>query len=489
MQKPTATSLPEAYNALGDERAYERSTLRRSIVHIGVGGFHRAHLAHYIHLLCLAGHTDWSITGAGVMPGDSAMADALSSQESLYSLIVRDASVTEVSIIASLVDYIHAHPDPGPLVDRIASPDTQIVSLTVTEGGYPIDDVTGEYQSDSPVSGADSAFGILALALEERRTRNGAPVTVLSCDNILGNGNAARASTIGEAQRHGSELVEWIERSVTFPNSMVDRITPATTDADRDWLADNHNLADRWPVTTEPFCQWVIEDHFAGDRLPLEELPGVIVTDAVAPYEHVKLRLLNAAHSCLAYLSALDGVDTVDQAMDRDYIADYVRAFLETEARPVVPPAEGIDLVEYTDLLIERFSNPTIGDQISRLCLDGSAKFPKFLLPTVRAQLQAGGPVDHCALALAGWCQYLSGTTLAGDTIELSPDPLLDTAIAHALASKDDPAAFLSFAEVFDAEVAESTRFVEAFTRALLNLRTGSVPAAIQATRPEPDQR
>ena len=459
---------------------YDRAAVRPGIVHIGVGGFHRAHLATYADELCEQGHDSWGIFGCGVLAGDAAMADALGNQDGLYTLVVRGGDFTSLRVIGSIIDYAHAHPDASAVIDQIAHADTHIVSLTITEGGYPVDDNTGAYLADSPNAGPGSAFGIIAAGLEARRQRGGAPITVMSCDNILSNGAVARAATLGEAARHGDDLLAWIDASVSFPNSMVDRITPATSDNDRSWLLETHGIEDRWPVVTEPFRQWVIEDDFAGARLPLEAL-DIIVTHDVEPYEFMKLRLLNAGHSCMAYLSALLGIATVDKAMAHPSIDEYLARFLHDEAKPVLPDVAGIDIDDYIATLVDRFRNPAIGDQIARLCLDGTAKFPKFLLPTVRAQLAAGNAAPLSALALAGWCQYLLGLDELGETIEISADPLLDDAIEHAKASTTDPASFLRFAAVFDDDIAESPTFVAAFVDALDLLRTKGVVAAIAA--------
>ena len=459
---------------------YDRAALSPSIVHVGVGGFHRAHLATYVDELAAAGSTDWAIVGCGVMAGDSRMADALSAQDHLYTMVTRGAATTEVQVIGSIIDYILGTPDPQPLIDRMADEQTQIISLTVTEGGYPVDDLSGEYLADSSNAGPASAFGLIAAALDQRRRTHGQPVTIMSCDNIMSNGHVAATATRGEAARFGDELVAWIDTAVSFPNSMVDRITPATADSDRAWLSETHSIKDQWPVVTEPFRQWVVEDNFAGKRLPLEDL-DVIVTDNVEPYEFMKLRLLNAGHSCLAYLSALAGIDTVDAAMAQPWITSYVRAFLDVESKPVLPPVAGIDIDAYNDSLIERFSNPSIGDQISRLCLDGSAKFPKFLLPTVRAQVQANGPLELSALALAGWCQYLLGIDDHGNPIELANDPLFEDARRYAELSRDTPAAFLGFEAVFGTDLAASESFQTAFTTALTNLRESGAHATVES--------
>ena len=276
----------------------------------------------------------------------------------------------------------------------------------------------------------------------------------------------------------GDELHAWIEQNVSFPNSMVDRITPATIDDDREWLTTEHGVVDQWPVVTEPFLQWVVEDDFAGDRLPLEDI-DVIITDNVEPYEHMKLRLLNAGHSCLAYLAALDGIETVDEALAAPHIRNYLEHFLRVEAQPLVVEVPGIDLDAYVESLIERFSNPNIGDQISRLCLDGSAKFPKFLVPTIEAAIEADAPIDASALALAGWCHYLSGTDERGRSITLANDPNLADAKNHADKAVNDPLAFLEFDVVFPAALAQNTRFQRAFVEALEMLQQSGVRSAI----------
>lgn len=254
-----------------------RSQVRGSIFHIGVGGFHRAHLATYADELCSSGTFDWGIVGCGALPSDAGMAGALKAQDYLYTLVERSADATHTRVIGSIIDFIHASPDATAAIARIAHPDTQIVSLTITEGGYPVDDVTGKYLPDSSNAGPKSAFGIIAAGLEARRHAAAAdgsprPITILSCDNVLSNGEVAKAATLGEAARFGDDLLAWIATSVSFPNSMVDRITPATTDADREWLRSTMGIDDQRPVVTEPFRQWVVEDHFAGERPPLEQV-------------------------------------------------------------------------------------------------------------------------------------------------------------------------------------------------------------------------
>jgi mannitol 2-dehydrogenase len=456
-----------------DVPRYSRSALRPSIVHIGVGGFHRSHLATYVEDLCRGGDTDWAIVGAGVLSGDARMAQVLAGQDHLYTLLVRDSDRTAVRVVGSIVDYVHAHPDPTPLVERIADGDAAIVSLTVTEAGYPVDG-DGAFDPASRNAAAGSTFDVLVRGLARRRVAGLPPVTVLSCDNVTGNGDVTRTATLGVARAQDPDLAAWIDAAITFPNSMVDRITPATTDDDRRALAEAYGIHDGWPVVTEPFRQWVIEDRFAGPRPPLEEL-DVIVTDDVEPYEAFKLRLLNAGHSVLAYAARLAGHTGVDEVVAEDRFAAFLTEFLTREAGPVVPDAPGIDLDTYIDALVARFSNPAIGDQIDRLCTDGTSKIPTFLLPTVRDQLEAGGPIELASLAIAAWRRYLRGTDDAGQEIDLAPDPRRDQAT---LAATGDPATFLDLSSVFG-DVGQHPRLRAAVTEAAADIETLGIRAAI----------
>jgi mannitol 2-dehydrogenase len=459
-----------------DVPAYDRSALRRSIVHIGVGGFHRSHLATYIDDLCRDGCTDWGIVGAGVLPRDAHMAEALASQDHLYTLVVRSTDTTEVRLVGSLVDYVHAHPYPTPLIERIAEPDVAIVSLTITEAGYPVD-AAGVFDPTSPNATPGSTFDVLVRGLAQRRAAGLQPVTVLSCDNVIGNGDVTRTATLGIAHAHDPDLAEWIGTTTTFPNSMVDRITPATSDSDRRTLAESYGIDDSWPVVTEPFRQWVVEDRFAGRRLPLEAL-DVIVTGNVEQYEAFKLRLLNAGHSVLAYAARLAGYRRVDQALSEPRFTTLLTEFLTREAGPVVPNAPGIDLNHYIDSLVARFSNPAIGDQIDRLCVDGTSKIPAFVLPTVRNQLDSSGPIELAAVTIAAWCHYLRGTDDAGRPIELAPDQRLDQATRAAQAATDDPATFLDLTVVFG-DLGQHPELRATVARAAADIETHGIRAAI----------
>lgn len=454
---------------------YDRGTLGSGIVHVGVGGFHRAHQAEYLDDLCNEGVRDWSITGAGVLATDAVMAKVLAEQSGLYTLVTRSENETSVRVIGTLTRYLHAFPRLEALIDVCVSPSTRIVSLTITEGGYPVE--PGSERAVKPST--SPVFAAIATALQRRRLDGQGPFTVLSCDNVLNNGEVAKTATIGAAEELGYET-RWLERDGAFPNSMVDRITPATTSSDRGMLVSEYGLNDGWPVMTEPFRQWVIEDEFSLGRPPWEEV-GAMVTSDVAPYERMKLRVLNAGHSTLAYLAALAGHELVHEATADPLFARFLGTFLREEAVPVLPPVPDIDIESYVTEVITRFSNPSIRDQIARLCLDGSSKFPTFLIPTIRAQLEVGGPIEMSAMALAGWCHYLAGKDDAGREIQPAPDSMIETAISYARASVERPEAFLGFAEVFG-DLASSQRLRETFEASLRSLRTNGARATLHAS-------
>ena len=457
---------------------YERGALRRGIVHLGVGGFHRAHQAVYLDDLCAKGVTDWSITGAGVLPADAAMAEALKPQDCLYTLVTRDATSTSVRVIGSIVEYVLGTPGLDALVTRLAEPETRIVSLTITEGGYPVDEATGAFLPP-PRDALPPAFVAMARALKARRDSGQGGFTILSCDNIMGNGGTARTATLGVCAMVEPGLEEWVSQNVAFPNGMVDRITPQTADADREFLAAEYGLIDRWPVVAETFIQWVIEDDFPYGRPPYQDA-GVLLTHDVRPYETLKLRILNAGHSTTTYLAALVGHVYIHEIMADPLLARFMQRFHDDEVTPSLPPVPGIDVEDYKRVVAERFANPAVRDQVARVCLDGSSKFPKFLIPTIESQLDKGGSVRLSALALAGWCQYLLGTDEQGRDIVLSADPRLEQARSFAQASRSDPAAFLAFSEVFGERLNVDPVFRPAFSAALTSICDVGVHATLE---------
>jgi mannitol 2-dehydrogenase len=466
---------------------YDGAELRGGIVHIGVGGFHRSHLAAYVHDLLQAGCTRYSIVGAGLLPSDAEIARALQAQDGLYVLIQRDGAEAHAGVIGSISEYLFAADDSRPLVVAMAEPATHIVSLTITEGGYPVEAgefvETAQLQEDARSQSPTSAFGVIACALEARHRAGLAPFTVMSCDNLPGNGDVARRATLGAAAMRSDQLARWIDSAGAFPNAMVDRITPATTDVDRRFVRRRFGFEDRWPVTCEPFRQWALEDEFCDGRPPFEQA-GALTTSDVSPYEQMKLRLLNGSHTGLAYHAALAGIELVDQAMAEPAIERFVRALMRDEIAPNLDSPKGIDLADYQKSLVHRFSNPAIGDQIARVCLDGSSKFPSFIVPSLEAQLDRGQPVRMLALVIAGWCRYLQGRADDGALLTLAPDPYLDEAIAAAHASREDPRRFLQYSRAMGGRLATSDDLVATFTEALASLERAGSLATLSAWAP-----
>jgi mannitol 2-dehydrogenase len=429
---------------------YDRNTLVPRILHVGVGGFHRAHMALYTDEAA-AGGGDWGIRGAGLLDADRRMAEVLSAQDHLYTLIERDSDGSEARIVGSIVDYTLAAGNRDAFTQRVADPELAILSLTITEGGYSL------------VNGNPTIEAIV-VGLEARRVSTGTPLTILSCDNLPGNGDAARAAITAVAERRGAELVRYVE-SCTFPNSMVDRITPQTQDGDRKWLHDEVGVDDAWPVVCEPFRQWVIEDRFAAGR-PRWEDSGALFTDRVHDWELYKLRMLNASHSSLAYLMALAGVVYVDQAVSFPHVRHYLERFLAEESIPTLVAIPGHPPADYAETVLRRFANTGVRDQIARLCIDGTSKFRSFLIPTIEAQLERGGPVRCAALALAAWARYLATVPPA----VRAQDSHGERAAELAQRSLVEPAVFLDLQEVFTSSVRGSTLFRDEFTAAAAEL-------------------
>jgi mannitol 2-dehydrogenase len=449
---------------------YDRARLEPRIVHIGVGGFHRAHFALYAHELASAGG-DWGIVGLGLLPHDAEMAAALGGQDHLYTLVEKGNGAPAAEVIGSIIGFVHAPYGEDAAVARlIAAPTTSILSLTVTEAGY------AEPTAEEVSAGARTTFDRVAAALAVRRERGVGPLTVLSFDNMPGNGTAARNATVSAAARCDSTLPDWVEANCTFPNSMVDRITPVTADADREWLIECAAIDDRWPVVAEPFRQWVVEDEFAAGRPPWDEA-GAIFTDRVHDWELYKLRMLNAGHSCMAYLSALAGITFVHEAMGVAAIRTFLDALLYREAMPTVAAIPGHPREDYIASVLERFANGGVRDQIARLCIDGSAKFPTFLMPTIVRQLELDGPIDRSATALAGWARYLGVV----DPAEQSFDAAGDTARRYAADAKTDPVAFLGYETVFPPAVQASERFRAAFAASYRRIAERGPIAAMEA--------
>ncbi|CEG51623.1 MULTISPECIES: mannitol dehydrogenase family protein [Stutzerimonas stutzeri subgroup] len=467
---------------------YRLAEVTTGIAHIGVGGFHRAHQAAYTDALMNTGEgLEWGICGIGTRAEERAMRDALTAQDYLYTLVeLDDRPDTEVRVIGSIRDMLLVGEDGSEaVVARLADPAIRIVSLTITEGGYCMDDSTGEFNAKLPHIQHDlenprtpiSVFGLLCAALAKRRGQGLPAFTVMSCDNLPHNGDVTRKATLAFAGLVDADLAGWIERNVSFPNAMVDRITPMTSAAHRQDLERQHGLDDAWPVVCEPFVQWVLEDRFVAGR-PAWEKVGVQFTDDVSPYEEMKIKLLNGSHLALTYLGFLRGYRFVHETMADPLFVEYIRRYMDEDVTPQLAPVPGIDLARYKQTLIERFSNRAIADQLERVCSDGSSKFPKFSVPTIDRLIADNAALDRAALVVAAWALYLRGADENGVPYHI-PDPRAD--FCQSLVAEDDGLAerLLGREEIFGTQIPRSLAFREAFERNLLRLRTLGVSGTL----------
>src|SRR5215203_4232694 len=467
--------------------SYDRSQVKVGIVHFGVGGFHRAHQAMYLDSLMEQGQAlDWGICGVGVMPFDLKVRDALVPQDCLYTLVLKDSQGEWTpKVIGSIVSYLYAPDDPDAVIERMADPATRIVSLTVTEGGYNFHPVTGKFDADNPAVRADLApgavptttFGLITEALARRRERGIEPFTVMSCDNIQGNGRVAQEVFTAFARLRDPGLGEWIEANVRFPNSMVDRITPVTTDGDRAEIRDRFGVEDAWPVVCEPFTQWALEDRFNAGRPPFEDV-GVQVVPDVEPYELMKLRLLNASHQALCYFGFLAGYRLVHEVAQDRLFANFLLDYMNREATPTLPPVPGVDLDAYKRTLIERFSNGAVRDTVARLCAESSDRIPKFVLPAVKENLAAGRDVRLAAAVVASWARYAEGVDEQGQPIALV-DRLADSLRAIAARQRRDRTAFIANHELFGNRV-DQPAFVAPYVETLDSLYASCAQATVE---------
>jgi mannitol 2-dehydrogenase len=463
---------------------YRRADLSAGILHFGVGNFHRAHQAVYLDDLFNDGRDhDWAVVGAGVRDADALVREKLGEQDWLTTVVEQEAHSTKARVIGSMIDFV-APGDPAATLDALARPEIRIVSLTITEGGYYISPATQKFDAAHPdivldaqnIDAPKTVFGLIVAGLRRRRAAGLTPFTVMSCDNIPGNGHVAENAVAGLAQLVDPELAAWIRREVAFPNSMVDRITPATTDRERRMLHDAFGLDDNWPVFCEEFRQWVLEDKFPAGRPALEKA-GVTFTSDVAPYELMKIRILNGGHATIAYPAALLDIHFVHEAMEDPQIRAFLEKLTKDEIIPTVPPPPGVDLEGYRGLIARRFANPKIGDTITRLCFDGSNRQPKFILPVAVDRVKSGARVDGLALVSALWCRYCHGETESGQTIAPN-DPSWERIQAAARQARQNPQAFLAMRDIFGALAQDST-YVAAFSKALTALWADGVRSTL----------
>ncbi|ETX29790.1 mannitol dehydrogenase family protein [Roseivivax isoporae] len=462
---------------------YDRAALSPGILHFGVGNFHRAHQAEHLDRLFGTGcGQDWAIVGAGVMAGDAHARAVLEAQDWLSVLVEQEADASTARVTGAMVDYLPAA-DAEAICARMAEPDIRIVSLTITEGGYFLD-AEDRFDPDHPAMRADAAapdapktvFGMILKGLRLRRAAGHAPFTIMCCDNIPHNGAVTKATLTGLARLSDPAFADWVAETVAFPNAMVDRITPATSDRERALCRDVWGIEDGWPVFCESFTQWVLEDDFPAGRPPLEEV-GVQFVPDVTPYELMKIRILNGGHAVIAYPAGLLDVHFVHEAMEHPLVNAFLAKVEREEILPGVPPVPETDVAAYLALIERRFANPKIGDTVRRLCLDGSNRQPKFILPSVADALGRGGPVEGLALASALWCRYCAGTTDSGAVIAPN-DPNWDRLTDAAQAARTDPQAWLGMREVYGT-LGEDRRFADPFGRWLDALWTEGTAAVL----------
>lgn len=466
--------------------AYDRSRVTPGILHVGVGNFHRAHLAIYLDDLFAMGKSlDWGIMGAGVRAADAGMRERLEAQDWLSTVVELEPGALRARVCGAMTGFAPVAPDNAPLIKAMCDPAIRIVSLTVTEGGYFLDSATGAFDAHHPQILADAAhpdrpvtvFGAMLAALRRRRHASIPPFTVMSCDNIPGNGHVAMAALVGLARLHDPSFADWVAANVTAPDGMVDRIAVVTDDARRAVLRDDFGLDDAAPVFCEPFRQWVLEDRFPTGR-PEFEAVGVTFTENVAAYERMKLRILNGGHACIAYPGALLDRHYAHDAMAHPLVAGFLDKVETEEIVPMVPPPPGQDVWDYLALIKSRFANPEVKDTIARLCLDGSNRQPKFILPSTRDRVAQGAPVTGLALESALWCRYLAGVSDTGRKYVLE-DEQAERLQAAAMAAKADPVAFLALRDIFG-DLADAPAFVEAFGQALNGLWRDGTAAVLE---------
>lgn len=470
---------------------YERKNVKHGIVHVGVGGFHRAHLAAYIDkILSQFQLSDWTICGVGLTPWDVAMRDALAPQDNLYTLLERGAGGSSAHVIGAITEYIFAPGNSEQVIAKMAHPDTHIVSMTITESGYFYNENTHELEAENPDIKADVAgneaprtfFGHVYEAQARRHAAGLKPFTVLSCDNMQKNGSITRAMLLSFARLKDTKIAEWLEKEGAFPNSMVDRITPRTSDADKELLVKEFGLEDAWPVVTEPFMQWVLEDKFCDGRPPFEKVGVQVVKGVheVEEFEMHKLRLLNASHTALAYLGYLAGFKYVDEVLADPTWNKYISDMMHKEVKPLLPAIPGVDIDKYCQTLMERFSNPTLKDEIARLCIGGSGKLPQFIMPSVAEQIMRadnGVPKDDAqlhrlTLAVAAWFRYLTGIDESGAyfTIRAQDEPAIEDLQAKAREGGKEPTVLMNIKNLFGDDLRDDERFMTTLTDALHSL-------------------
>lgn len=462
--------------------SYSPDKITPGILHLGVGNFHRAHQGVYLDKLFNLGlDHDWGIVGAGIKSFDQTMRNSLKPQNWLTTIIESDQYGSNATISGSMVDFIDI--DAKSILATLQDTDIRIVSLTITEGGYFIDAQTAGFNLNHPDIQADinnrktpsTIFGILVSALEERKLNNHPPFTIMSCDNVPHNGNMTKLAVLGLAQSIDVKLASWIDENVGFPNSMVDCITPATSDLEKTKLLNDYDIIDNAPVFCEPFRQWVIEDNFPQGRPALEKV-GVEFVDNVAPFEFMKLRILNGGHAALAFPASLLGIKFVHDAVRNPLIFNYLKKLISTEAIPTLALIPNVDFNQYLDVIIDRFSNPEVRDTVARLCVDSSNRLPKFILPIITQNIKENRSIEGLSLVIALWCLFCDKTSK--DINQKLIDENAEQLAFLSDKSLTNPSEFLKMDHVFGSLNSNSC-FIQSFSNAFLSLVQNGVEESL----------
>lgn len=474
---PTNASIP----------SYDRDQIKTSILHIGVGNFHRSHQAYYIHeLIDKYKELDYGICGVDLLESDRKIYNILKDQDGLYTLYTKEANgAHKAKIIGSIVEYFYGPENPLAVIERMASPEIKIISLTIAEDGYLLNEITGAFDINHPAVTEDiknpfspkTVFGYLMQSFKLRKLRNLPGCTILSCDNIKSNGDTMKQSLFNYVSKTEPDLLEWISENTTFPNTMVDRITPITNSKDISNLKEDFSIDDQWPVVCEPFSQWVIEDKFIHGKPDWEKV-GVQYTQNIGPFENLKLRLLNASHTILGILGTLHGYKTVyETATDKDFML-FLKSFMDDEVTPTLTDSDKISIDKYKTSLVSRFQNPHINDQLFRICQESSAKIPVFILPTIKYQLQNGQNLKQAAFVIAAWAKYNDGVDDNENSYEII-DVMSGTLIRTAALSIQNPMKFIEIKSIFN-DLSENEVFTSYYLDALSQLRKNKVKTCIQ---------
>ncbi|MBP0903198.1 mannitol dehydrogenase family protein [Mariniflexile gromovii] len=466
--------------------SFDRDQVVTSIAHIGVSNFHRAHQAYYMHeLIEKHNELNFGICGIDLLDSDRKIYNVLKDQDGLYTLITKDPNgLHQTKIISSIVEYFFGPENPMAVIERLANPDIHIISLTIAEDGYHLNEITGEFDQNHPAVAEDiknpfypkTVFGYLTQAFKLRKLRGVSGCTILSCDNIKSNGDTMRQSFFSYVSNVDPDLLPWLIENTTFPNSMVDRITPLTQPQDIDALKQDFLIEDRWPVICGSFSSWIIEDNFLNER-PQWEKVGVQFVKNIEPYENMKLQLLNAGHTILGILGTLNGYKTVHEAANDEDFIGFLKGYMDEEVMPTLVPVKNLSIEDYKTTLITRFKNPHINDSLSRICTESSAKIPAFILPTVKKQLLKDKTIDRAAFVVAAWCKYNDGVDDMDNSYNII-DSISNKLIRAAALSHQNPIKFLEIESIFK-DLNTNEVFTKKYTEYLSYIREHSIKESV----------